>query len=170
MVVIEGPDGAGKSTLAAQLSKWLGLEIYHCSKDRTRDGMREEDLHSIKTRRDMIHDRIHLISEPVYGPILRNSNELSGEDLLYRQFMLIQPFVIYCRVPVPYLKIGKPSEFETEDHHAAARAKARELSDAYDRNMVWFTPCIYDWTQGRTHRAYEIACMIMEGRLDRNER
>lgn len=73
LIILEGPDGAGKSTLAARISELTGAKLLH-------KGPPERDLISEYTLDlqwyrpgsgvDVVCDRWHL-GEEVYGPLLR---------------------------------------------------------------------------------------------------
>lgn len=76
LIVLEGPDCAGKSTLAGELCK-LGYQVQHNGppppwKDLTDFYMSQLQTAEQKT----VFDRLHL-GEYVYGPILRNRRGIS---------------------------------------------------------------------------------------------
>lgn len=100
MIIIEGPDNAGKSTLAEKLSKALNIPVIHSV--RPEKGWKEKDVlyHSTWQLRpqEAILDRVYAISEYVYGRVIRGKTalgELHSEALfdLYNRPYLI----IYCR-------------------------------------------------------------------------
>lgn len=110
MIVVEGPDGAGKTTLISRLSDELQLEVAPrvVSKDAeamvnlkqwTEDNVRE----GFQPR---IFDRHRLISEPIYGPVLRDAPEPGFDDPYWfrgmmAEFYALEPIVIYCLPPWP---------------------------------------------------------------------
>jgi DNA polymerase III delta prime subunit len=79
LVLIEGPDGVGKTTLARRLAEEYGLGYLHF-------GIPDEHpmLHWFRRLRDIdrptVIDRLHL-SEEVYGPVFRGGSQLSPHDL-----------------------------------------------------------------------------------------
>lgn len=95
-IILEGPDGAGKSTLAEQIyhklkisSDYLGHErkILHCGPppERTRRGVLEQYVLSIEdydaASTDVVADRWHF-GEATYAPILRPETNTDGYGLL----------------------------------------------------------------------------------------
>lgn len=79
MIIVEGPDGAGKTTLLKHISRRLGIPMgpraSHSTKGPTDDlcGWVDRDLLKWGTSPLKIYDRYPLISETIYGPILRGS-------------------------------------------------------------------------------------------------
>ena len=79
MIILEGPDGAGKTTLLEDLSKRFeipkGPRASDSEKGPVRDlcGWVDNDLMNWGQRGLRIYDRYPLISEPIYGPLLRGS-------------------------------------------------------------------------------------------------
>lgn len=93
-IIVEGPDGSGKSTLIAHLQESLGLPLHE--KASTSKGGPIDDLWAwVETdlipMRAAIHntfpahiyDRHPVISEPIYGPIVRKSVREYFDDLTF---------------------------------------------------------------------------------------
>ena len=78
-IIIEGPDGAGKTTLARQIAFLTGSEYHH-------EGPPPEDevyghYASLLTRsRPTVFDRL-FEGEGIYGPLLRGGSKLTGFEL-----------------------------------------------------------------------------------------
>jgi hypothetical protein len=77
MIIVEGPDGAGKTNLIARMTNELGIPV-HERHAGSRDGPIENlwdwtsrDLASWEGSDVMIYDRHPLISEYIYGPAIR---------------------------------------------------------------------------------------------------
>ena len=110
MIVVEGPDGAGKSILVRRLCQEFNLEPEKRVVDKDTNpiddvslkGWVDEDLKAWP--RAAIYDRHRLISEPIYAPIMRGRLADGFEDPIWfaRQlnaFWRIHPIVIYCLPP-----------------------------------------------------------------------
>ena len=79
LIILEGPDGAGKTTLANALSEKLGgVEIRHCG-PLTQPPLDEyvRDLYDYYVRGtgDIIYDR-HYMGELIYGPLYRGKSQI----------------------------------------------------------------------------------------------
>lgn len=105
MIVVEGPDGSGKSTLVRRLQRDLGLPVAPrvvgsdtlALVDLTR--WTEENVN--RGFVPMIFDRHRLISEPIYGPLLRGGRDRKFLNLAWMsdmtwRFYAANPIVIYC--------------------------------------------------------------------------
>ncbi len=100
MIIIEGCDNTGKSTLAEKLGKDLGLEVHHSVRpDSTLSphNIMEHARRQLRPRR-VILDRVFAISEYVYGRVIRGQSLLKEfhsdaiMELYQRNHM-----IIYCR-------------------------------------------------------------------------
>lgn len=109
MIIFEGPDGGGKSTLAKYISNKLGIEIAPRVVSKEATAMTnlvewvEDNLN--KGFQEVIFDRHRLVSELIYGPTLRAELEPGFDDLewlgesLYK-FYDLNPIIIYCIPPM----------------------------------------------------------------------
>lgn len=79
LIVLEGPDGGGKSTLAAELAK-IGYEVkpfgvppleIQRSSAKMRDFFMEPLRKAIASGEPVVFDRLHL-SDRIYSPLMRN--------------------------------------------------------------------------------------------------
>lgn len=108
MLIVEGPDGAGKTTLIRQLQERYGFEVAPRVVDKDTNAM--GDLKSWVEQnleagfQDLIFDRHRLISEPIYAPIMGRPAAPGFDDVIwlnrqYQEFWAINPVVIYCIPP-----------------------------------------------------------------------
>jgi DNA polymerase III delta prime subunit len=104
IVILEGPDGAGKTTLAHELATELKADIHHEGPPERSD-LLQYYAHLVdeafRLGKDLIFDRLHL-GELVYGPILRSQDQLGGKVGLLLFSRLIRSYdvkVVYCLPP-----------------------------------------------------------------------
>lgn len=77
-IVLEGADGTGKSTLAAQLATKLNAQQFHLGPPGPRGAYQEcMDAIAASEGRDTVIDRLHW-GELIYGPIYRGKSMLEG--------------------------------------------------------------------------------------------
>lgn len=111
-VIVEGPDGGGKTTfighLQDELSKRkisLSVQPRACTSDNgPMEELREYVDDYLSNHKSGIWDRHPLISEPIYGPIIRGHVHPSLFDRAwlssaYAQFYAYDPIIIYCMPP-----------------------------------------------------------------------
>lgn len=100
IIIIEGPDGAGKTTLANYLSKKMGYPIKHRSTPKSqeeKDAMMQSYIDDIASGDSMIWDRC-FYSEMVYGPVKRDQSYINVEQMVALEVDLqrVGALVIYC--------------------------------------------------------------------------
>jgi len=104
IIIIEGPDGAGKSMLAKQLAEQTGFTILHrhqVSSDEAKSEMMEQYLDVILragyTGQGFILDRCWY-SEYVYGNVFGDPHVISKEAILNIEVKLarVGALIIYC--------------------------------------------------------------------------
>lgn len=150
-IIIEGPDNAGKSRLAEQLSEGLGLPVVHSV--RPRRGWTPENAlyHSTCQLRPQmaILDRVYAVSEYVYGRIIRGETALKhrhSEALL--DFYCRPYLVIYCRPDMDtILNNGERDQMEgVIDNH---RKIVGEYDEVFDELGCYFSGNIvkYNWRE-----------------------
>ncbi|HLZ10541.1 MAG TPA: hypothetical protein VKT80_18285 [Chloroflexota bacterium] len=97
-IVIEGPDGTGKTTLARAFEA-RGFVYHHC--DPPAEGIdlfdHYLDLILLARKKDVVFDRLHL-GEYVYGPVMRGGSRLTLNQLrfLNRAVHPSPGFIILC--------------------------------------------------------------------------
>lgn len=105
MIIVEGPDGGGKSTLVKRLSAELSLPVAPkvVASDTTPvvDLRRWTEENVYQGFQPVIFDRHRLISEPIYGPAMRRRQHGEFYDLTWLSDMMwhfynAKPVIIYC--------------------------------------------------------------------------
>lgn len=154
MLVFEGPDNSGKSTIASYVSHELGIPLYHFGKPpKNVMDLRNRLKFMLENHDRYIFDRIPLISEQVYS-ILRTQNLLSvlnNAECFYTRFRDLNPLVVYCRPSTSIMLEGhKGKKHDSPEHLAAVEEKALQLIERYDQvmNSEYLPPCWYfDYTK-----------------------
>lgn len=100
IIILEGPDGSGKTTLAQQISRQTGYPIVHRTKpasDEEKNAMMESYWKVIKEGRNLIFDRCWY-SEMAYGPVMRDASVISYPQMYELEQALAQrgALLIYC--------------------------------------------------------------------------
>lgn len=132
MIIIEGMDNSGKTTLGKALSEYFAYPLIHSPGFCPR--MLDWTESSLLSRSPRIYDRYPCISERVYGPTLRNNNafdSVRGRRIL-KIFYDRRPLVIYCKPPDSIIikNMGKQM--------GGIKEKSLELIDTYSRLMAYF--------------------------------
>lgn len=100
-VIIEGPDGAGKTTLARELCKRYDMAYHH--EGPPPDGanvLHHYARQLLHAKKQTVFDRFH-VGETIYGPLLRGGSKLSTRDmqLMNRLVMGMGATVVLCMPP-----------------------------------------------------------------------
>lgn len=139
MLIVEGPDGSGKSTLVRRLSGDLSMPISPrvVQSDTTAmvDLARWTEDNVARGFQRMLFDRHRLISEPIYGPVLRgrqNAHFINHGWLsqMMWQFYAAEPIIIYCLPDIRTIwrNVKKP---ETENQVVAQVGVVEALYTGY---------------------------------------
>lgn len=138
MIIVEGPDGAGKTTLINRLKHVTGFPVAPRVVSQRAEAMVdlkawvEENLE--QGFQTTIYDRHRLISEPIYGPILRDMPEPGFSDVgwmshrLYELYNVVRPFIIYC---LPPLERVQYNVVNGEDDNEVVLTKINKVYSAY---------------------------------------
>lgn len=153
MIIVEGFDGSGKSTIAQRISAMIGWPVLHTGGP-TSD---EEDVlkclvrSRIRMRKAVIQDRVTHISESVYS-MLENPRKAA---LAIRSLHEVRNVtLVYCRPPTHALldAIGthRAKAHESAEHVSRVIETAEQLIAIYDTVIaVVAERCDlihYDWT------------------------
>lgn len=144
IVIVEGVDGSGKTTLLRNLRKQTKKYFWIASssgRPRTYAELNEAIFwigQSTYLKLPIICDRYPLISEKVYGPVIRGTSLL--DTLTPRQRSELTELmsdgidrIIYCRPPVAQICANLQS---TDDQMPGVVDNIEELIRLYDRTMT----------------------------------
>lgn len=100
IIIVEGPDGSGKTTLAEKIARQSGYTLLHRSQPKSEEekrNMMAEYLHVIKSGKNVVMDRCWY-SEMVYGPIMRDATCIDYPEMYELERLLCKKgaILIYC--------------------------------------------------------------------------
>lgn len=148
MVIIEGVDNSGKTTLAKKLSSYFDAPLVHSPGIRlTPEAMIHWAERTFNIPGKIFYDRHPCISEEVYGPVLRYKNAFNTEagKKVTKLFYDMKPLVVYCRPPNSIIKKNMGKQME------GIRKNLDKLAFDYDKFMNFlkirgFLIIDYDYT------------------------
>ena len=163
MIVFEGPDNAGKSTLANVLAKKhkffvQGSEGPPKPGESINDRIRRYfDLQSRHPR--LLFDRHPCISQPIYSMLAGNPQSVEQE--LLDKFYSLKPTIVYCDPGDRGMEghVEKP-ENDTAEHIKGVNEHYEELLGAYRRWALERATFIYRISDGG-HSASRLLCAII---------
>lgn len=149
MIILEGPDNSGKSTLGKILSEKLHLEIVHPGgKPDNPDIELSMILNQMKlSETNIIHDRITCISNMVYN-IFRGAESDIDYSFMCDQFANSST-IIYCRPPMEVLlnlSNHVVKEHDSVDQINLVNNNCKQIIIAYDTIMQFIHHIPYDYT------------------------
>jgi hypothetical protein len=139
VIVVEGPDGAGKTTFIELLKGYTNLEVAPRVVSKDAEAMvdlREWVHENVRAGwQELIFDRHRLISEPIYGPVLREEFEpgfssLSWFYAMLEKFYACKPVIVYCLPPFDVVWKNVMSDDDNRIFHTNGRA-LRQIWSAY---------------------------------------
>ena len=131
LIILEGPDGAGKTTLASKLAKQLNFKLYHFSSDEDLDSVSLKNKYTQKLNNlnsNFIFDR-SWFSETPYGTIHRNLSRLDSSAIARLESLCIpfDPIVVVCLPSLTQILHNFKTRFNQEYLNCET-----ELIDIYD--------------------------------------
>ena len=157
MLIVEGPDGAGKTTLVKELSEYLNIPVAPRVVTQRTEAMIDlrdwVDNNLEEGFQRTIFDRYRLISETIYGPILRDQQHPGFDDLMWlgerlQKFYNIGPILIYC---LPKLEVVQHN-LENDEDNEVVLPRIKSIYSAYinraalDFNLAGSEVYLYDYT------------------------
>jgi len=154
VIIVEGPDGGGKTTLARNLSETLDIDIL--PKAVGADTQARVDLREWTDQHVAwdwhIYDRHNLISDPIYSIILdRSKPDIYDPEWLMSAMMKFyeaRPIIIYCIPPLP---VVTKNCIEGADDNSAVIPHLPMIHQAYiaraSIDEAFGVGTFYDYTQ-----------------------
>lgn len=179
IVILEGPDNAGKSTLGKKLSVDLGVELVHPGGppknivEVINRCQEQAQTFMLSSEVDFIYDRVTCISDMIYRGNKKYDNMFS---ICHAQLRLTKNVVvIYCRPSNERVKnfddhVQKDHEDEAVVQHAKDNVD-RIVSeyDAFMNSIMYnthFTVLKYDFESDVNGAAYSYLITLLKSRLD----
>ena len=136
IIIVEGPDRGGKSTLAQQLARQTGWPVEHRSKTENEEEkarMMGEYVQIARSNRNVILDRCWY-SEMVYGKVMRGQAYIDYPQMYALERLLAShgAIIIYCTGPKAPL--WKRCTSRGEDY-ITSRDNFNAICDAYNELM-----------------------------------
>lgn len=152
IVVLEGPDGGGKTTLAQSLVKNHGYRYVHVTAPKPGEDVLNTYATLLyaahKDGKDIVFDRLHL-GEFVYGDIFRGSNSL-GREGLHLILRLVNAYDVRVFVCLPPFGEALKNWKAKKEDFAKTPAKYAEVYEYFERMIGtynWGYPSSYDYTR-----------------------
>lgn len=127
MIIIEGPDLAGKSTIGKRITNLTDREVHHYGGPPTNaKSINNRISHSIK-HPEKIFDRHSAVSERVYGPL--RGFELMEPEQLDSVLTSLNPLILFCDPGLDFL-LNNIKYLKTKPH------KEKEHVDKVKENYL----------------------------------
>lgn len=177
VIVVEGPDGAGKTTLIKgllELFPALTLSPRVVSKDAKAmvDLVEWVEVDNHDNPPNRIYDRHRMISEPVYNAVLRDRTQPGFDQPVWfmnqmTKFYNRNPLLIYC---LPPRDMVKNNVFADPDNKVVQTEDGRTIERIYDLYQLRATldlvhhsyTLVYDYTKAY---AFKQAMLVTKGYL-----
>lgn len=153
MIILEGPDGGGKSTLARALNQRLDWPVYKIGSSPT-DSQLEEFMLTCyqRAKTPCIQDRVTQISELVYSEVFgrRRMAQTQLVAAIVRLLKDCSPLIIYARVANLDFVQHTREEYETQEYIDSVSQRLPRIRDLYDeilldKHMLPYV-LVYDYT------------------------
>ena len=134
LIVIEGMDNTGKTTLAQRLSKDLGIRYRHNDRYECVDDALEYLLkHTLPLSAPVIIDRLTPISEAIYGKVLRGQSMFMGLHMASLSALLnTGNCVVMCKPPLDAVQeFGDREQMEGVIDHSKSLYRCYDLMKTF---------------------------------------
>lgn len=142
-IVLEGPDNAGKSTLAGKLSASTGRQVIQSEGREKFPGEVNERVERYSFHYNVIYDRHPCVSQGIYA-LIKPNTPIHQDSI--NNFYSRQPLIIYCR-PL----VGRGMDGHIEKAYDEAEY-LRTIEDKFDE----LTRLYDDWALNHAHLIYRI--------------
>lgn len=157
IVILEGPDGGGKTTLARHLEQYYGFKYVHTGPPSGQDLLEEYGYQLWRATYDdqpVVFDRLYL-GERVYGPVLRGYDNLGeyGHKLMRRLTRGQDVYEVICLPPIDVCREN------WRGRYGELVANGAHFNEIYDRYQAYArTPgyAVWDYTTIRLEITAEI--------------
>ncbi len=148
-IIVEGPDGSGKSTLVKTLASHTGWKVIVGEGPEKEPGemvtrikrlLKEAIYRENYSGAPVIYDRHSCVSHPIYSQFTPVTNI---PEIFTDQLYDLKNLIIYCRAPGVELTNHVVKEHDTPEHLEAIEKSHREILQAYD-----------SWALKRAHLIY----------------
>jgi hypothetical protein len=147
LIVVEGPDNSGKSTLAERIANRFGIPIYESEGPPTPTETIDQRIaryaaRDAKERLPCVYARHPVVSQPIYSYIKGNRGDLVDPRLI-NDFYANNPILIYCDPLERGLGGHKVKEHDSPEFIADLNSKHLSVREAYRRwaavhaKIVW---------------------------------
>lgn len=134
-IVLEGPDHAGKSTLAARLGNVLNLPVVQGEGPPKSPEEFKARVEKYLATDGVIFDRHPCISDQIYAPAMGRITLLRPAQM--RDFYASRPFIIYVRPTTRELPAShRKHDHESQEHFDRLHAAHGAICQAYDDKML----------------------------------
>lgn len=153
LVIVEGPDGAGKSTLIQNLVALGGFVSTHTGGPPRDKQDLEDKLAKVTASLDaagpdtLILDRHPAVSDPIYSKVT-GSRSFATPGELEEQVRALNPVFVYCRGSADSMRgsISKsPKAHKSPEHLLKVIQKHGEIVKLYDAFFARTPHIRYDW-------------------------
>jgi len=183
VIIVEGPDGSGKTSLIKKLADDLGLPI--SPKAVGSDAKSLTDLRSWVDRsldhgwHPMLYDRHALISEGIYGPAWNGTLRDAFQDPVWLRLSMarlhaLHPTIIYCLPPVdvvvenirkdPHNELLYPVEDERTARYKVPKSVGQIYWQYHWRACQDMSAVTYDYTAEDWHDVADFLGGMVERR------